>query len=49
MRPPDSVIIESTEISGTDSFEEVVNLDELNNLTDPVKEQLLKIAQGEGC
>ncbi len=40
VRPPDDTIIESTEISGTDSFEEVVDLEAIENLQDPVRERL---------
>lgn len=46
IRPPDAVIIENTEISGANAFEEVVNLDDLRGLRDPLGEQLLGIAQG---
>jgi hypothetical protein len=56
--PPDEVIIESTEISGMDAFEEVVNVDDIVGLKDPLCEPLLELvkkhaekllpAQGEG-
>jgi len=46
--PPDEVIIESTEISGTDTFEEVVNLEALTALTDPFKDKLIELAQQHG-
>ena len=46
--PPDDVIIENTEISGSDAFEEVVALDSVSNLRDPLKEQIVAIAQGFG-
>ena len=42
-RPPDDVIVESTEISGMPAFEEVVNTDDISQLHDPLKEQLTKI------
>jgi len=48
IRPSDELIIESTEISGRDAFEEVVNLDDLRNLKDPLKSQLVEIARGHG-
>lgn len=48
VRPPDEVIIESTEISGMDVFEEVVDLDELLRLRDPLREQLLELARTHG-
>lgn len=40
VRPPDETIVESTEISGTASFEEVVDLDAIEALEDPVREKL---------
>jgi hypothetical protein len=48
IRPSDELIIESTEISGRDAFEEVVNLDDLRNLKDPLKTQLVEIAKSHG-
>lgn len=48
VRPPDDVIIESTEIAGMDTFEEVVDLDELARLRDPLREQLLNLAVTHG-
>lgn len=48
VRPPDSVVIESTEFSGKDVFEEVVNVDEIPALCDPLKDQLLEITQSLG-
>jgi hypothetical protein len=48
IRPSDELIIQSTEISGRDAFEEVVNLDDLRNLQDPLKSQLLELAKSHG-
>jgi hypothetical protein len=48
IRPSDELIIESTEISGRDAFEEVVNLEDLRNLGDPLKSQLLELAKSLG-
>lgn len=48
VRPPDSVILESTELSGKNVFEEVVNLEEIPNLHDPLKDQLLEIMRDFG-
>ena len=48
IRPSDELIIESTEISGRDAFEEVVNLDDIRNLSDPLKSQLMEIARSHG-
>jgi hypothetical protein len=47
-RPPDSVIIESTEISGMDVFEEVVRLDDIAKLRDPLKQRLTEMVQSYG-
>jgi hypothetical protein len=43
--PPDGVIIESTEISGTDAFEEVVSVDEIVRQKDPLRELLLEVVK----
>ncbi len=48
LRPPDDVLIESTEFSGLDAFEEVVNLADIMNLRDELKEQLVDLAKGQG-
>ncbi len=45
LRPPDEVIIQSTEISGMPAFEEVVNLDDLVSLRDPLRDRLLQLVQ----
>ncbi len=44
VRPPDDVIIESTEISGSDVFEEVINTADLANIADPYRDKLHDIA-----
>jgi hypothetical protein len=48
VRPPDSVIIESTEISGMDVFEEIVRLEDITDLRDPLKERLTKLVGSQG-
>lgn len=48
VRPPDEVIIQSTEISGTQAFEEVIDLEALAKLSDPLKQQLLEVVRGHG-
>jgi hypothetical protein len=48
VRPPDEVIIESTEISGMDAFEEVIDLDGIAKLRDPVVERVREIAKSCG-
>jgi hypothetical protein len=47
-RAPDEFMIESTEISGTDTFEEVVNACDLSNLHDPFREKVLELARSLG-
>jgi hypothetical protein len=49
VRPPDEVIIESTEISGTNSFEEVVNLENLLQFGDPWHAQLVELVRTHGA
>jgi len=44
-RPSDEVIVESTEISGMDVFEEIVNIEDVARLRDPLKEQLTALVQ----
>jgi hypothetical protein len=48
VRPPDAVIVESTEISGRDAFEEVVDVEAIGNLPDPFKARLLELVQAHG-
>jgi hypothetical protein len=45
IRPPDELLIESTEISGMSAFEEIVRLEDLDKLRDPLKERLLEITR----
>ena len=45
---PDHVIIESTEISGMDAFEEIVNVKDVERLRDPLKEQLNELLKSHG-
>jgi hypothetical protein len=48
LRPPDDVIIESTEVSGMDAFEEVVSIDEIVQLRDPLRDRLIEIVKAHG-
>jgi hypothetical protein len=41
LRPPDETIIESTEVSGSNAFEEVVDVEAIQALRDPMREKLL--------
>jgi hypothetical protein len=44
-RPSDEVILESAELTGMDAFEELVNVEDLARLKDPLKERLLEVAR----
>jgi hypothetical protein len=44
-RPSDTVIIESAELTGMDAFEEVVSVDEIARLGNPMKERMLDLAR----
>jgi hypothetical protein len=48
IRPPDNVIIESTELSGADAFEEVINLEDVVKLRNPFKDQLEELVKAHG-
>lgn len=39
-RPPDDIIIESTEVSGGTTFEEIINISAIAQLPDPLREKL---------
>jgi len=45
VRPPDELIMESTELSGTDAFEEVVKIEDVSSVHDSFRERLLQIVQ----
>jgi hypothetical protein len=44
-RPSDALVIESAELTGMDAFEEVVKVEDIARLADPLKERLLQIAR----
>lgn len=44
-RPSDAVLIESAEVTGVDAFEEVVKLDDVKHLQDPLRKRLLEMAR----
>lgn len=48
VRPPDDVILQSTQMSGTFTFEEIVNMDDIPKLSDPMKEQVLGLVREHG-
>jgi hypothetical protein len=45
IRPPDHIIIENTEISGMDAFEEVVNLSDIAQMKNPLKDSLIELVK----
>jgi hypothetical protein len=47
LRPPDQVIIESTELSGMNAFEEVVKVEDVLKLENPLQTQLLQIVRSQ--
>jgi hypothetical protein len=44
-RPSDEIVIESAELTGMDVFEELVKVEDIARLGDPLKERLLEIAR----
>jgi hypothetical protein len=44
-RPPESVLLESAELTGVDAFEEVVNVADIQRLRDPLRDRLLEMVQ----
>lgn len=44
-RPSDAVIVESAELTGMDAFEEIVDLEEVARLRDPLRETLMSVAR----
>ncbi len=49
VRPPDEVIIQTTEIAGTSEFEEIVSVEGILNLQDPIRTRVFDLAQQVGC
>jgi hypothetical protein len=45
IRPPDTVVVESAELTGMDAFEEVANVDDIARLRDSFKERLLEVVR----
>jgi hypothetical protein len=48
LRPPDDVIIESTEVSGMNAFEELIDVDQVVALRDPLRERLIELVKSQG-
>jgi hypothetical protein len=44
-RPSDDLVIQSAELTGMDAFEEIVKVEDITALGDPLKERLLKLAR----
>lgn len=47
-RPADSVIVQTSELTGMDAFEEVVVVDDITRLTDQGRERMLEIVRAQG-
>ena len=43
--PPDDVIIQNTEISGIPSFEEIINIEDIRNMSDPLRQNMLSVTR----
>jgi hypothetical protein len=48
MRPPDSIIVQSSKLSGATTFEEVVDVDDISRLSDPLKGQVVTLVKEHG-
>lgn len=48
VRPSDDVIVESTEVAGMNVFEEVLNVDDVKQLQDHLREELLELLRSHG-
>jgi hypothetical protein len=44
-RPSDELVIQSAELTGMDAFEEVVKIEDIGRLGDPLKDRLLQLAR----
>jgi hypothetical protein len=44
-RPSDSLVIQSAELTGMDAFEEVIKVEDIAALSDPLKSRLLEVAR----
>ncbi|MBI5017327.1 MAG: hypothetical protein HZB55_17810 [Deltaproteobacteria bacterium] len=49
VRPPDPLIVQSTMISGTSTFEEVVDVSGIANLADPLRDRILAVVKEHGA
>ncbi len=49
MRPPDELVVQSAQISGTNTFEEVVDPSSISSLTDPLRDEVLATVNQYGA
>ncbi|MGH9369722.1 MAG: hypothetical protein ACRD3M_18890 [Thermoanaerobaculia bacterium] len=49
VRPGDETLVESTEVSGSDAFEEVVDVEAIRELRDPLREKLVAVVGPVGA
>ena len=47
-RPPDDVIVESTETTGLDAFEEIINVNDILKMRNPLKDTLIELVRKHG-
>jgi hypothetical protein len=45
--PEDQVIIQNTQLTGIPSFEEIVDISDIQQMSDPIREQLIALAQSQ--
>ena len=48
VRPPDALVVQSTQISGTNTFEEVVDFSGIANLADPLRDEVMAVVRQHG-
>lgn len=48
VRPPDALMLQITQISGTATFEEIVDVGAISNLSDPLKDAVLSFVSEHG-
>ena len=48
IRPPDPVIVQSSQLSGATTFEEIVNVDDISRLSDSLKEHVVGLVRQHG-
>lgn len=48
LRPPDALVVQSTQISGTNTFEEVVDISGISKLADPLRDEVMAVVREHG-